>query len=184
MIRGEKTKRGFVPLMLIACILALIPNSKSLRAQLVAFSATGVVTGFTTHSGLSFDDSVAVGSLMTGTCIYDTDAIPTIPEGSTYPLSSISVSIGNYTFTHNPISPKPARFKIWQGGNYFYTVYSYSPRFEGSVYLDQVPKTYDDLDWAGFGLSLMYLTGQGQRPDSNDTPDSGHTSGPLGFQFS
>ena len=67
------------------------------------------------------------------------------------------MNIGNYTFTHNPISPNPALFKVYTA-NPCYKVNSESPRFDGTVIVDGLPLTYDDIIWGDWAfLELMDL---------------------------
>ncbi len=174
MTQGGKTRRAFIPLMLIACILALIPNSQSVRAELVALQLTGVVTDVDTMGGVSLDGSVTVGSTIKGTSTYETET-PPVGNYLDYPITSISASIGNYTFFHDPLSPQSPIFQISLGAGVIYDIYSWDVRFDGTVYVDGLQRAYEDVYWEGIGMTLMYLGG-----DSTDAIEAG-LPGPQSF---
>ena len=99
---------------------------------------------------------------MTGFCTYDSDTPDQVSYDfhGIYSLKSISMTIGNYTFTHDPILPDPAVFNISTFGHR-YDIHSYTPRFDGIVYVDGVAKTFDDVDLDYFQMSLLYLIDRG-----------------------
>ena len=126
-------------------------------ATILTVEVEGVVNSIGTDGGFALDGSVSFGTAMTGFCIYDsqTPDLELSEYNGKYALLSISMNIGNYTFTHNPISPNPALFKVYIG-NPCYKVNSVSPRFDGTVIVDGLPLTYDDIIWGDWAfLELM-----------------------------
>lgn len=141
-------------LMLVVFLILVCPVS----AAIITVQVEGVVDLVNTQGGFALDGSVSLGSAITGFCTYDTDTADQVPSeySGRYSLISISMSIGNYTFTHDPMSSISAFFEVSTVGN-SYKAYSYTPRFDGTVYLDGIPKTFEDFSWTTFGLKLMYL---------------------------
>jgi hypothetical protein len=128
-------------------------------ATIITVEVTGVVDGVGTHGGLALDGSVVIGSTMTGFYTYDTDTpdlVPQFDHRGEYQLISISMTVGNYTFTHNPTSPDPALFEVSTFGH-SYTAHSLEPRFDGTLYIDGLPRTYGEVNFDSFGLTLMHL---------------------------
>lgn len=123
-------------------------------ATILTVEVTGVVDSIGTDGGFALDGSVSIGSTMSGYCTYDTDT-PEIGVGG-YALVSISMTIGNYIFTHNPASPDPALF-IVHTVDPGYLVRSTGPRFDGTIYVDGLPKTYDDIMWDWTYMELFNL---------------------------
>jgi len=123
-------------------------------ATILTVEVTGVVGSIATDGGLALDGSVGLGSVMTGFCTYDTDT-PDLGSGS-YAMISISMHIGNYTFTHDPMSPDPPMFRVYTADP-VYIATSDALRFDGTVYIDGSPKTYDDITWSWTYLELFNL---------------------------
>jgi len=138
-------------------------------ATIITVEVTGVVDSVGTDGGLALDGSVIVGSAMTGYCTYDPDTPDANPSENNghYPVISISMTVGNYTFTHDPTSSEYPFFNV-------YTVdpgYSLSTasRFDGTVYLDGTPQ---DIDWSIRSLELMELgTDSGEYIPTDALPD-------------
>ena len=142
----------------LAVVVSLVIVAPAL-AEVVTVEVEGVVDSIGTDGGFALDGSVSVGSTMSGYCTYETDAPDENPSEGVgyYPLISISMNIGNYTFTHNPTSPNPALFEVYIG-NPCYSADSESPRFDGTVIVDGLPLTYDDIIWGDWALlELMDL---------------------------
>ena len=144
-------------LALVVCLVIVAP----VWARIITVEVTGVVEGVATHGGLALDGSVVIGSIMTGTTTYDTDTPdqhPNVLYGE-YELISISMTVGNYTFTHDPMSSTSAFFEvhILSSNSYSYGLRSRDPRFDGTIYINGLPKTSEDLDWQYSGLHLMQL---------------------------
>lgn len=139
-------------LTVLFAILAL--GAVNLQAAIITVEVEGIVNSIGTQGGFSLDGSIDIGSLMTGSCSYDTQTSD-LGSGS-YAMISISMTVGNYTFTHDPMAPDPA----------YFTVYTVDPvyiasgdalRFDGTVYIDGSPKTYDDITWGWTYLELFNL---------------------------
>jgi len=127
-------------------------------AIIITVEVEGAVNSVTTDGGLALDGSVIVGTTMTGFCTYDTD---TPDQDSTnvngkYPVISISMSIGNYTFTPDPTLPEYLFFGVGTG-DHGYSAWGGNTRFDGTVYLDATPYSYEDIDWSIRSLELMDL---------------------------
>ena len=118
-------------------------------ATVVTINVTGVVNSIDTNGGFVLDGSVVIDSIMTGFCTYDTDTPDEDPseDKGYYPIISISMTIGNYTFTHDPMSTDSALFNVGYDNGWIYRVDSASPRFDGTIYVDGSPKTFDDITW-------------------------------------
>jgi len=126
--------------------------------SIVTVYVTGTVTSVSSEGGFSLDGSIMGGSFMAGYCIYDIDTPDQEPGEylGTYPLISMSMNIGNYTFTHNPTSTEFPSFELFLS-NYVYIIRSPEPRFDGTIYVNSSPKTYDDITWQWANLELMNL---------------------------
>ena len=131
----------------IAAMLVLVLVG-SVSAEVITVEVTGVVDSVSTQGGIALDGSVIVGSVMTGYCTYDTDTADQNPSDNSgrYALISISMTIGNYTFTHDPTSADSAYFIVGVSDP-VYRVYSPTPRFEGTIYVDGAPRAYESIDW-------------------------------------
>lgn len=113
-------------------------------ATLITVEVEGVVDSVSVGGRFTLDGSVDVGSVMAGTFVYDTET--SYLDGGGYPVISISMIIGNYTFTHNSASSEPPLFTVYTVDPR-YTVKSDAPRFDGIIYADGSPKTFDDITW-------------------------------------
>jgi len=152
----------------LALVMSLVIVTPAL-ATIITVEVEGTVNSITTDGGLTLDGLVTVGSEMTGYCTYDTDT-PDLGSGS-YAMISISMHIGNYTFTHNPTSPDPPMFRVYTADR-VYIASSDAPRFDGTVYVDGEPKTYDDIIWGWTYLELFNLGTSSDEYITNDAlPD-------------
>ncbi len=155
------------------CVL-LILNSPRALAEIVTVEVTGVVNYVSTDGGLQLDGSVGIGTTMTGYCSYDSetpDLSPASPGVGRYSMISISMTVGNYTFTHDPMSPDPPLFMVGivDPG---YGAISEDLRFDGTVYIDGSPKTYDDITWGWTYMQLFILgTSHGEYIPTDELPD-------------
>jgi len=143
----------------VACICYVLLNVDC-QAELVTVEVTGVVDSISEEGGIEADGSVAIGSLMQGWCVYDTEAGDRYPEDGNYgeyPVISISMSIGNYLFSNEPLSEETPYFAITQVDP-TYRVRTRYPLFQGTVYVDGVPQSFDDLDWTGSMVLLNVWT--------------------------
>ena len=150
-------------LALVVSLVILAPAS----ARIITVEVTGVVEGVATHGGLALDGSVNIGSIMTGSTTYDTDTPDQILTDfvGRYELISISMTVGNYIFTHDPMSSTSPFFDVYPPD--IYVVRSHDPSFDGTVYIDGSPRTFDEVNLDPFGLRLMYLVD----PDSIATDE-------------
>jgi hypothetical protein len=118
----------------------------------------GGVNSISVDGRFALDGSVSVGSTMAGTFVYDTDTPNLFPPGDNgeYAIISILMTIGNYSFTHDPSASDPGRFLV-STVDPGYLVDSEALRFDGTVYIDGSPKTYDDITWGWTYLELFEL---------------------------
>jgi len=135
-----------------------ISNSQPASAEVVTVEVEGVVNSVYTGGALVLDGSVDTGSLMTGSCIYDTDTPDEEPSewAGIYRLISISVTIGNYTFTRDPTSAKYPLFFVDKGDR-GYRISSWRSRFDGTITVGGLPKTYEDIAWGSNYVHLVIL---------------------------
>ena len=130
--------------ILLILLTLLIANSQPVSATIITVEVVGVVNLVSVGGRFALDGSVDVGSIMTGSTTYDTET-PDLGSGA-YAVISISMNIGNYIFTHDPMSPDPAFFHVYTVDP-VYIVKSNAPRFDGTIYVDGSPKTFDDITW-------------------------------------
>jgi len=165
-----KMKKGNwgIWLILMVC-LALVSR---VWATIITIEVEGVVDGVWTEGDLVLDGSVTAGSTMSGYGTYDTETPDQEPAdySGLYSLMSISTTIGNYTFSHNPDSPNPALFKIQSGGDFFYNTESSNSLFDGLIYLDGLPKNYEDITWDDTYLRPIDVRGLGDVLPNDDLP--------------
>jgi len=118
---------------------------------------------------------------MTGSATYDSETPDQDWPDDTgyYSLISISMSIGSYTFTHNPGADEEPYFGICAGGGgFFYDIDSGYPAFYGLCYMNSQPTNLEDLDLylpgCGFGTHLAANINSpigDALPDENTFPD-------------
>jgi len=141
-------------LALGVCLAIVAPAS----ATIITVEVTGTVDSIITDGGLTLDGSVIVGSEMNGYCTYDSETpdLNPIEENGKYALLSISMTVGNYTFTPDPTLPEYLFFGVGTG-DHGYSAWGGNTRFDGTVYLDATPYSYEDIDWSIRSLELMDL---------------------------
>jgi parallel beta-helix repeat protein len=132
----------------IMAVLLVLAFVGSVSAKVITVEVEGVVNSVSVGGRFELDGSVNIGSAMTGTFVYDTDAQNIYSPGanSAYPIISLSMNIGNYTFAHNPSASEPALFNIYTVDP-AYLVHSEAPYFSGIIYADGEPKTFEDITW-------------------------------------
>jgi len=168
-------KRGIWAVWLAAACLVIGGPAK---ATIITVEVTGTIDSIET-AGFVLDGSVLSGTGMTGFCSYDTEAPDQEPGEymGLYPIISISMTIGNYTFMHNPISSETAGFLVTtiDPG---YGVGSGDPYFDGIIIENTVPKTYDDIIWSYTSFGIMNLSTSSNEyiptdalPDLDSFPD-------------
>ena len=150
---GEEKMKKTIWNVCLNLTLCLILGS-SVYGEILTVEVTGVVDSLETTGGLAFDGSISVGSEMAGFCTYDTHTLDLSPSeyNGKYALLSISMTVGNYTFTHNPTLPDPATFRVYTEeavtlGKGVYRAGGPDVRFDGTIFVDGLPQTYDDITW-------------------------------------
>ena len=135
-------------------IVFLTPNWRPIRAEPVTVELTGRVLSSETFGEFGFDGPIEVDSPMTGFFSYDSNAERI---HSVFPLTEFSMTIGRFTFSHDSESAEQPFLRANRTGldGFTYGVCSYVPNFTGIVYLNGVPRTFDDEDWEGFMLTLV-----------------------------
>ncbi|MBA7647400.1 hypothetical protein ES703_55172 [subsurface metagenome] len=155
----------------IAAALLVLTLAGSVSARVITVKVEGVVNYFNTQGGFALDGSVGLGSVMTGSCSYDTQT-PDLGMGSgSYAMISISMTIGNYTFMHDPMSVDPPLFRV-STVDPVYIASSDALRFDGTIYVNNSPKTWDEVDLDTFGLSVLSLGGWNDYGITDALPDS------------
>jgi len=137
----------------LSAALFFCASPKKADAGLVELLVEGEVTSVGTSENLNLDGSVQVGSIMTGRCVYDSDA-PGQDFGHyyAYPIISISVNLGNYEFENDPDStfPEETRFRVGYDGGVIYSLLSTS-LVDGNILRQGVLEPFDnDLGYCGF----------------------------------
>ena len=162
----------------ITAALLVLALAGSVSARVITVEVEGVVTHINTGGGFALDGSVIIGSEMTGFTTYDTDTA-NLGDSITglYNLISISMTIGNYIFEHDLISADFPYFRV-STVDPGYDVTSPAPRFNGTIYVNGTPKTYDDITWGYTYLVLFdFLTSLDEYvptvalPDLDSWPD-------------
>jgi hypothetical protein len=150
-IKGEEKMKKRIWNIWLNLMICLTIGS-SVYGEILTVEVTGIVDSVETTGGLAFDGSIGVGSEMTGLCTYDTDTPDLSPSeyNGKYALISTSITVGNYTFTHNPISSATFRVATEEAvvfGKGVYRAGGPGVRFEGTIFVDGLPQTYDDITW-------------------------------------
>ncbi|MBA7685055.1 hypothetical protein ES703_93470 [subsurface metagenome] len=141
--RRTGVKRS-ISIILVVLMALTISNSQPALATIITVEVEGVVNSVGVGGRFALDGSVDVGSVMTGSATYDTET-PDLDSGS-YALISILMTIGNYSFTHDPSASEPAFFIVYTVDP-GYRTFSRAPRFDGIIYVDGTPMTFDDITW-------------------------------------
>ncbi|UCG48921.1 MAG: PEP-CTERM sorting domain-containing protein [Phycisphaerales bacterium] len=141
---------------------------------IVTVEVEGVVDSVRLGVGMALDGSVQIGSTMMGSFVYDMDAPDEIayPTTGRYELISASMSIGNYAFNPQGTNNDGPYFEI---GVVDPTYWVRCPvaRFEGTVFLNGIPRTYYDLSWSINEFIVMRLwTGSSGYISTDALPDS------------
>jgi len=161
----------FLTILFVAAI--MLVNSRPALGYTVTLHAEGVVTDVQTYDGLEFDGSVTVGSIMTGSCTYDTEAPDQYESEASgfYSLISIAMKTGNYSFSQNPAAAQEPWFHITAEPQWFnYHVCSPESIFYGPCYLNGQPTNLEDLNLLG-GFTLMGLGGDNDGTVTDALPD-------------
>lgn len=144
--RKEIMKSSVVFSVVVVLTSLVVLNNRIVLGEPVTVMIWGTVNSVETQGGFTFD---GLGDVMTGYCTYDTDA-PDLDSSShhgAYPLTSLSMTIGDYTFFHNLSSPDAALFEVWK------TDITYWAGSEhGVLSINGVPQPYNDI-----AIELIYL---------------------------
>jgi hypothetical protein len=140
----------FTKIMSYMLIVLILSANQSVDADIITVEVEGVVNTVGVDGRFELDGSVNIGSVMTGTFVYDSDATNLLTSGANgeYAIISLSMTIGNYVFTHEPTSSVSPLFTVYTTDPAYY-VRSDGPRFNGTIYVDGSPKTFDDITYYG-----------------------------------
>jgi len=157
---------------------AILAISNPATATIINIEVTGTVDSIET-AGFLLDGSVGNGTTLTGFFTYDTETPDQEPSeyNGLYYIISVSMTIGNYTFTDNPLSSEDARFLVTTVDP-GYSVGSSESFFDGIIIENTVPKTYNDIIWSYTSLGIMNLSTSSNEyilsdalPDLDSFPD-------------
>jgi hypothetical protein len=151
--------KGFMRAVVIAILLVgAISRGGPVWGAIITVEVGGVVDFFRTEGGFALDGSVGVGSVMSGFCVYDTGAENLLPPGANgqYSMISISMSMGNYTFSRNPTSLSSPLFTVYTVDP-VYVASTEDARFDGTITVSGTPQTYDDITWGWTYMELFNL---------------------------
>ena len=165
--------KRLISIVFIALAALVILNSQPASATIITVQVTGIVNEVFTDGGLNLDGSVGVGTPMSGYCTYDSQTadLNPIESNGKYALLSISMTVGNYNFTPDPLLPEYIFFYVYTG-DYGYSASGGNIRFDGTVYLDGAPQSYEDINWSIATLELIDLgTNSGEYISTDALPD-------------
>ncbi|MCK4885814.1 MAG: PEP-CTERM sorting domain-containing protein [Planctomycetes bacterium] len=136
--------------------LMLLIFSSLAYSRIITIEVTGTVNELTYRGGLRLDNSISMGSVMSGSCSYDTEAISL--DGYNYPLLSITMIVGDYIFKHDAFTTDLAYISI--GGDKVYAPKTWDGVFDGNALDNGEIKTFDEIEWsrAYFELFNIYST--------------------------
>jgi len=142
----------------------------STYGEIITVNVTGEVTMAYGHGGLSWDDSLTVGTLMTGSCSYDTEAASI--NGYNYHLLSLTMTVGDYTFTASQPVTELSLFRIAPGyTEKVYAASTYDAVFEGNYWDNGEIKSYDEFPWVAREIELLSVFSTlPECPYSHDLP--------------
>jgi hypothetical protein len=140
----------------ILLLVGLSVNCREASGEIVAVEVEGTVRSIDTYGGLTFDDTVDIGTIMTGLFTYDTDSsnLSVYDAIKKHAIVSVSVTIGELTFRENPQSSEPGLFRI-NSADPGYIVSSSNVVFNGTVYVNGLPKNYQDIPWSWSYLEVI-----------------------------
>ena len=157
--RRISVKRSILIISVVLMALFIL-NNQPASATIITVEVEGIVDSVTTDGGLTLDGSVGIDSVMTGFCSYDTE-MPDQEDSDyigIYSVISVSMTIGNYTFTHNPTSLDLPFFRVGTVVDPAYSAMTDGGRFDGTVTVNgSGPLTYDDINWNWTYMSVFHL---------------------------
>jgi hypothetical protein len=149
----------------IAFFVLIIPTV--IFGNIIEVEVTGVVDSVFVRDGFELDDSVVEGTNMTGTFVYDTDAVQN-PNGD-FTVISIEISVGNYYFSVSDSGD--CIFRINQETNDgYYHIETYDGSYEGVIYDYGVQKLFSDIDWYITDIYLRMSTTNLEYHSGDDLP--------------
>lgn len=150
--------KGFMRIVLIIVVAGAISSGGAAWGTIITVEVGGVVDFFRTEGGFALDGSVGVGSEMAGFVSYNTDTpdLDSSEEHGVYTVISISMSIGNYTFTADPGASGSPHFRVGTVDP-TYAGISPDPRFDGTITVTGTPQTYEDITWGWTRMELFDL---------------------------
>ena len=146
--------KSVAKVMITVLGVALCAGNVPVIGEPVFVEFAGEVDSFEVSDGLTFDGSIEVGSPMTGFFSYDANAKRIHGK---YPLSELSMTIGNYTFSEGSM---PAEFQIDYSplGTLIYFIDTNFPQYTGVVYINKMPRSLDDPDWTAHSMGLHLMS--------------------------
>jgi len=154
----------------------VLVSSKPALGHTVTVYAEAVLVGVDIYDAIEFDESLIVGeTIMRGVCTYDSEAPDQDwpDDFGLYSVISISITAGNYTFTHDPAAAEGPYFSISAGaGGFYYYVISLASFFYGPCWFNGQPSDLEDLvlfpTWAGLA---MFFDGDSASAIGDALPD-------------
>lgn len=160
--------RPLISIISLVTIAVSISNTQPASGTILTVEVEGMVNEIRTNGGFDLDGSINLGSIMNGFCIYDTQAPPQdFGYYFTYPIISTSITLGNYTFTHNPASPDDASIRTGYDGGHIYSFRSFDALIDGEIIIDGVPQPFDN------DVGRCYLNPFMKLGISSEEPDPG-----------
>jgi len=159
----------------VIILLVILFLTGSSIASIVTCNLEGYVNEIRLADNVQLDGSVDIGTTFTASFVYDTEApdlSPVLDSVGVYHIISIEINFSNYSFYHNPDSDSSPTFSIDIGSLTYYTIRSVDPAFDGTIYIDGLPKTYDDLSWEAFVIGFSFYTDTLSLPDTLPTVDT------------
>jgi len=163
--RRMGVKRSIL-IIFVVLMASIFSNTQPASGTILTVEVEGVVNEIYTNGGFDLDGSVNIDSIMNGFCIYDTQAPPQdFGHYFTYPIISTSITLGNYTFTHNPASPDDAYIRAGYDGGHIYSFLSLDALIDGEIIIDGVPQPFDNDIGRSYLNPFMKLGISSEEPD-------------------
>jgi hypothetical protein len=153
-----RTKIGDIVISGVFSVGAILFSGVAGRAEILNVEVLGVVNVVHTEGGFAFDDSVYIGSQITGYFTYDSEAEDRVLSENlgSYVVESQWMRIGNYRFYYDELASDPAEFNVYVTDP-GYDVYTWDACFAGLIYVDGEPRTFDEVLWQNTELVILDL---------------------------